>query len=327
VATAIKHGNLLPETVSAKCAKSGEYRGIGVYDIGIVGSYQSASNSSNLDFYVSRFNTKSNFTTNFYESDSQTTSEMAKSVYVDVENQRIYAVLDINTIKYCERTVHEPNEISETENPNIAIVAFSFEFGTRLWVSVIGDKDHIDYFSGLSMYKGHLHIATTSHTNVYSTDEYQTDIIYTKIRSDNGRVVSKKVFGSSEEDKALDIFATTSGIYIMAIIGDNFLPHPDTTKIWQTFGGAGKTNFAILLIRDSDSQLVDIEGFDLSLMVDPYPKRFFVYIGTGTREFIFYSPRANTDIAGLYVTKFTDSSKVFINDVVAACSDNANCDR
>ena len=255
---------------------------------------------------------------------TDTTSEIAKTVYIDIENDRIYAVIDINTNKYYERTVYEPGEDPGYDNPNIAIMAFSFDFGTRLWVTVIGDSTNIDYFSGLSMYNGHLHIALTSHTDTFSADETQTDIIYTKIRIDNGKVVSKKIFGSPSDDKALDIEASTAGIYIMAIIGDNFLSHPTSGSIWQTNGGVGKTNFAMLLVRNSDSQLLDIEGYDLSTMADPYPKRFSLQVSTGARDFIFFSPRANIDVAGLYITKFSDSSKIFVNDIAAYCTDSIN---
>ena len=327
VAKAVKHRELITQTISAKCSFSENFGGRGVYDIGVVGSFESDADVNSRDFYVSRFNTKGNFTTNFYESETASTSETTKTVYVDATNRVIYAVVDINTNTFYGKNVFYSGEVSETDNPNIAIVAFSFDFGTRLWVAVLGDKDNIDYFSGLSIYNGHLHVALTSHTNEYSTDEYQTDIIYTKIRADNGRIVSKKVFGSTSEDTALDIIATTTGIYIMATIGDNFLPHPTSGHIWQTNGGPGLSNFAILLVRDSDSQLVDIEGFDTATLTDPFPKRFSVHIGTGTREFIFYAPRSNSDKAGLYVTKFTDSSKIFINDNAGVCTDNTNCDR
>ena len=277
-----------------------------------------------IDLYIGRFNTRGNFTMNFYESETTTTSEIAKTVYIDVVNQRIYAVVDINSNSYYSKSVYAPDEAPSPDNPNIAIFAFSFDFGTRLWVTVLGESTNIDYFSGLSMYKGHLHVALTSHTDEYSSDESTTDIIYTKLRSDNGKIISNTIMGSSSEDKALDIVATTAGVYIIAIIGDNFLPHPVASTIWQTNGGAGKTNFAILLFRDSDSKLVDIEGYDLSTMPDPYPKRFSVHISTGTKEFIFYSHRANSDVAGLYITKFTDSTKVFINDTAGFCTDTVN---
>ena len=339
----VNHRELISETISSKCSKSGTFLGKATYEIGTVGSFISKSLtgyfSSKLifigneatfenvyDLYISRFSTRSNFTTNYYESTTNTTSEVAKTVYVDVDNDRIYAIVDINSNKYYERTVYDAGEDPGLENPNIAIMTFSFEFGTRLWVSVIGDNSNIDNFSGLSMYKNYLHVALTSHTDTYSSDESQTDIIYTKLRSDNGLIVSEKVLGSPSDDKALDIVASTAGIYIMAIIGDEFLPHPTAGNIWQTYGGAGKTNFAMLLIRDSDSQLVDIEGFDTTTMEDPYPRRFSFHLGTGTKDFIFYSPRADIDMAGLYVTKFTDSSKVFINDVGGFCTD-ANCER
>ena len=249
------------------------------------------------------------------------------SVYVDLENERIYTVVDINSNIYHERTVYEPGSMSQGMNPNIAIVAMSFEFGTRLWVTLLGDPENIDYFSGLSIFNNHLYVALTSHTSTYSNNETQTDIIYTKLRSDNGLVVHSKILGSPSDDSALEIVAGQAGVFIMAVIGDQFLPHYDPTKYWQSNGGASKTNFAMLLIKDSDGTLIDIEGYDLSTMADPYPKSFSLTLGTGTREFIFYSPRANDDVNGLYVTKFTNSSLVFVDDTANVCTDTTNCDR
>jgi hypothetical protein len=324
LAKSVTHPSLISETISAKCTKSGEFKDKAVYEVAVVGSFYSDTTPDLYDLYIGRFSTRANFTTNFYKSTTNTTNEIPKTVYIDVENERIYAVVDINTNKYYHSTVYEPGEEPGTDNPNIAIMAMSFDFGTRLWVAVLGDSTNIDYFGGLSMYKGFLHVVTTSHTDTYSTDESQSDIIYTKIDSNNGRVSAKKVFGSATDDKALDIQASTAGIYIMALIGDNFNPHPTPGSVWQTYGGAGKTNFAMLLVRDSDSQLVDIEGYDLSAMADPYPKRFSLQLYTGTRQFIFYSPRTNTDVAGLYISKFTGSSKVFINDVGGFCTDSTN---
>ena len=191
----------------------------------------------------------------------------------------------------------------------------------------IGDPENIDVFSDLSIYNNHLYVVLTSHTSAYSRDETQTDIIYTKLRSDNGLIVHSKVLGSSSDDSALEIIAGQAGVFIMALIGDEFLPHYDATKYWQSNGGANKTNFAILLIKDSDATLIDIEGYDLSTMANPYPKSFSLRLGTGKREFIFYSPRANDDANGLYITKFTNSSLVFVNDTAGACTDTTNCDR
>ena len=76
-----------------------------------------------LDLYIGRFNTKANFTTNFYESETPGTSEYAKSVYVDTDNERIYAVVDINTNWYHRSTVYQAGDEPVPDNPNIAIVA------------------------------------------------------------------------------------------------------------------------------------------------------------------------------------------------------------
>ena len=203
----------------------------------------------------------------------------------------------------------------------------SFDFGTRLWTVVLGDKDYADSFSGLSIYNEHLYVLVTSHTDTFSTNQSQNDIIYTKIRGDNGEIENRQVMGSATDDKALDIAATTAGVYIMATIGDNFLPNPIAGNIWQAHGGAGKSNFAMLLIRDSDNTLIDIEGYDMSSMLDPYPKRFNLILGSGTLTFIMYSPKSNADIIGLYFTKFSDSTKVFINDTAGFWTDSTNWNR
>ena len=326
-AKVVKQKTLIPETINAKWVFAGTFNGKAFYEIGVVGSYISSIDSNTLDLYIGRFNTKANFTINFYESETPETSEYAKSVYIDVKNERIYAIVDINTNLYQGSTVYKSGDVPSDNNPNIAIVAMSFEFGTRLWTAVIGDKNYLDYFCGLSIYNDHLYVLLTSHTDTYSTNESQNDIIYTKIRGDNGIIENTQVMGSQSDEKALDIVATTAGVYIMAIIGDNFLPNPVTGSIWQANGGAGKSNFAMLLVRDSDNQLIDIEGYDLSTMPDPYPKRFSLTLGTGSLIFIMYSPKSNADTIGLYFTKFTDSTKIFINDVVGFCTDSTNCNR
>ena len=155
-----------------------------------------------IDFYVDRFNTRANFTTNYYESNTTDTSEYVGFVYVDLENDRIYTVIDINTNIYHERTAYEPGSMFGDMNPNIAIVAMPFEFGTRLWVTLRGDPENIDVFLDLSIYNNHLYVASTSYTSAYSNNEAQTDIIHTKIRSDNGLVVHSKVLGLPSNDSA-----------------------------------------------------------------------------------------------------------------------------
>ena len=300
--------------------------GKAVYEIALAGSYESDADANVLDFYLARFNTKANFTTNIYESNTLDVSEQVNGVYIDADNERIYAVVDVNTNSYFNRTIYEPGDIpSDIMNPNIAIIGFSFDYGLRLWTTLLGDPENVDYFVGLSIYDGHVYAVLNSHTSTYSTDETQTDIIYAKIRGDNGYVVNKQTLGSPSSDEALDISAGQAGVYIMATIGDEFLPHYDNTKYWETNGGAGLTNFAMLLIRDSDNTLIDIEGYDFATMTDPYPKAFSLALSTTSRHFTFYSHRANDDVNGFYMTTFTNSSLVFVNDDSTHCTDTTNC--
>ena len=157
---------------------------------------------------MGKFETRNNFTEYFVASNDATTSEKVQATYVDTENELIFVVLEVNRNKYHSQTAYEAGEHPGSHNPNIAVVAYSFSFATRLWVAVLGDSVFADYFSGLQVYGSSVYVVLTSHSTKYSTDSSMTDILYVKLRASNGEVESKQVFGSPTEDRALDIQVT-----------------------------------------------------------------------------------------------------------------------
>ena len=75
--------------------------------------------------------------------------EIPKQTKVDANNQQIYVAIEINKNLYHNRTVYSPGALPPQDNSNIAIVAYSWTFGVRLWVTVVGDPVYIDSFASM----------------------------------------------------------------------------------------------------------------------------------------------------------------------------------
>lgn len=98
------------------------------------------------------------------------------------------------------------------------------------------------------------------------------------MRSENGVISFKQIFGSPGDDKALDMAVSFNGIYIYAMINGPFLPHRDGDKQWKIIGDV--TNLAMILI-DWEDMILDIEAVDAlnplsTTYVNPYPTKFFL---------------------------------------------------
>jgi hypothetical protein len=77
------------------------------------------------------------------------------------------------------------------------------------------------------------------------------------MRSENGVIEYKQIFGSPKEDKVLDMAVSFNGIYLYAMINGPFLPHRDGDKQWKTLGSS--TNLALIHI-DFEDMILDIEA-------------------------------------------------------------------
>ena len=268
---------------------------------------------------MGKFETRNNFTEYFVASNDVTTSEKVQATYIDTENELIYVILEVNRNKYHSQTAYEPGDSPGSPNPNIAVVAYSFSFATRLWVVVLGDPTFADYFSGLQVYGSSVYLVLTSHSTKYTTDSSKTDILYVKLRASNGEIESKQVFGSPTEDKALDIQVTAQGIFILAKIGDTFLPNPTSGNHWKTLGSNG-SNLAILFVT-FENVLLDVEGFDLATLPSPMPIRMFRPYKTGQLfDIILFAHRADQETSGAVFTKVTNSELLFITNTDGYCA-------
>ena len=145
--------------------------------------------------------------------------ELPKQVKIDTKNKLIYVAVEINKNKYHGRTVYAPGELPPIDNSNVAMVAYSWTHGVRLWVTVLGDKKLGDSFADMDCYGGYLYVIVNSFSTKYSTNASQTDINYYKLRSENGFVLTNTTFGSPSDDTGLDLDITYAGIYILAEIG------------------------------------------------------------------------------------------------------------
>lgn len=123
------------------------------------------------------------------KSNDLTTMEIPKLVKVDLNNKFIYVALEINKNSYHDRTVYAPGVKPPIDNSNIAIVAYSWTHGVRMWVTVIGDVNLVDTFADMEVYEGFLYVVVNSFSTKYSTNASQTDINYYRMRYENGFIV------------------------------------------------------------------------------------------------------------------------------------------
>ncbi len=205
------------------CAYQGEFKGESVYVIGIAGTYFHTNQIRS--YYLAKFSTKYNLTEYFALSEESTVMEAARGVKVDLDNKMVYLALEINKQKYHDRTVYKPGTEPGEDNGNVAILAYSWTHGVRMWTTVVGNEVFTDYFGRMANLGNHLYVYLNSYSTVYSTNSSQTDIYYYKIRASNGFIETSKVFGSASDDFILDLRATHIGLFVLAVISDDLRPH------------------------------------------------------------------------------------------------------
>jgi hypothetical protein len=102
------------------------------------------------------------------------------------------------------------------------------------------------------------------------------------MRSENGVISLQQIFGSTGDDKILDLAISFNGIYMYAHINGPFNPHRDNDKQWKTLGNG--TNLALIHL-DFDDLILDIEAMDFQNTksldyLNPYPMKFFLIRST-----------------------------------------------
>jgi hypothetical protein len=202
---------------------------------------------------LAKFSTKFNLTEYFIKSEENYIMEIPRAVKIDVVNRQVYCAIEINKNRYLGRTVYEPGAQPGTDNSNVAIVAYSWEYGTRLWVAVIGNPYFTDSFGGFDVRAQMLYVVTNSFSTTYTTNSSQTDIYYYRLRSENGYIEASSVLGSPQDDLVMDFQVRFNGIYIYASINDYFLPHRNTQLVWRT---ANKRRNIVIIEIDFNDKIL-----------------------------------------------------------------------
>eukprot|EP00347_Sterkiella_histriomuscorum_P007679 403347989 len=323
-----KESNLiLTGDIKVDCKYNKKYRDVNTYVIGILGSYLEQNSLSS--FYFAKFNTKYNLTEYFIKSEDPTVMEIPRTVRVDIDNSRIYLGIEINKNKYHGRTVYQPGALPGDDNSNVAIIGYSWNYGTRLWTTVIGNEQYMDTIADIECYGNNIYVVLNSFSTQFTTNSSQTDIYYYRLRSENGFIEKKDIYGSPSDDKALDLVVTYQGLHLLALINNPFLPHRDADKQWKTQNS--KQNLAVILF-DFEDQIVDVESYDMTLAsaINPYPIRMFVTRVPNTikQRYTFISHRSNLAVdkkGGLFITYFNDYDLVYGLNIGCGVSNCAKC--
>ncbi len=277
--------------VFADCRFAEKYLDANTYQIGIAGTYFDNNDISN--YWVAKFDTKFNFTTQMTVSEDPDTMEMARGVHIDPTNDMMYAAVEINKNKYHNRTVYEPGAKPPEENANIAIIGFA-RWGIREWITVCGNEEFLDEFADMRAHGNYLYVLVNSFSTSYSTNSSQTDIYYYRLRYETGKVVKKIIYGSATDDYAYSMQENFDGLFVLAKIGNHFNPHMNNDKEWAMRDGES----TIALIRmNFDDQIINIEGHKISTLGMHHPTYALVAAKDPTTsselEYIFAAHRSN----------------------------------
>ena len=285
------------------------------YVIGIGGSGFDPSHPGQYNYMYAKFNTKHNLTESLVESNDPDVSERLVDVKVDPVNEQIYVVLDINSNKYKDVSIYEAGDELTENNPNVALVAYSFNNAVINWIKIFGDLNNVDYYVDLEQNI----IVLNSYTSMFSENKGTSkDILAYKFRYETGYIIGKLSMGSPSDDTAYDLITHFHGAYILASIGNNFSPHANTGSVWGTPNN--ETTFAHIWINDN-FKLLDIEGYAESSLTT-LPMRGFPSIpDVYEPQFMFISPAGKEQLKtgislyqnGALFTQYSNPLRLFIS--------------
>lgn len=204
----------MTQHIAVDCAKEGVVNGKTIYTIAVAATSANPTSGLVSDYFLAKFSTLGNLTEWVVNSRSSE-PESSVGVHIDQANQQIYLFASVGTNMYQESYVQERGDEPKHDNPNIAVIAYSYKNAVRNWVTLVGNSDYEDYFKGVTVYNNNLVIATTSDSLVYHTTKNK-DIMVFQLRCDSGMKTKSKVYGSTGADEALDIFSDQRGVFLLA---------------------------------------------------------------------------------------------------------------
>lgn len=299
---------LVTEYMYADCKYIETRNGKNVYVIGIGASSFDLSHPGQYNYVYAKFNTLYNFTETIIESADPEVSERLVDIKVDTVHEQIYIALDINTNTYKGASIYQAGDEQRLNNPNIAIIAYSFKNAVIKWIKIIGDLDNIDYYADMEINGNSLIVALNSYTMNFSSLVPSKDILVYEFRYETGVIKNKLVLGSSSDDIIYDLSVHTQGIYLLAIFGPNFYPHPTSGAVWGS--PTNSTSLGLIWISHSLT-VIDIESYATSTFTTLPLRIFPSYHPTYLTQFTFLSPASLTQKHGCLLTHFVSPSSLF----------------
>lgn len=119
------------------------------YIIAIGASSFDVLHPGQYNYIYAKFNTKFNLTETIVESNDPNVSERLVDVKVDLDHDRVYVILDINSNEYLGVTIYEAGDELTQDNPNIAAIAYQLNNAKIEWVKIFGDLNFADYYVGM----------------------------------------------------------------------------------------------------------------------------------------------------------------------------------
>jgi hypothetical protein len=187
---------------------------------------------------------------------------------------------------------------------DIMLTVYETKFVSYRWTNYFGMAEDNE-FAAMDVYQNRIYLLYNALTGTFGASS--TDLIMTVVDYRTGLEIGTKVFGSSSQDRAIDLVTTQIGVFVIADIGDGFKDN-DSADSFSTQNG--NSNFAILMM-DYETNIIEIESYDSS---DPtnnlgaaYPKKLVV--GRHNKNgplFAFISTRDNGDNnqgGGVYITQ------------------------
>ena len=294
--------------IMTDCKWKGTVNSMNQYIIAVGASSLDPLKPGQYNYLYAKFDTSLNITETIIQSNDPDVSERLVDVKVDLVHEQVYVILDINTNMYQGVSIFGPGDNFTENNPNIALIAYSFDNAAIQWIKILGDKSYIDYYSDLEVVDNHVIVMTNSYTTQFSSPMPSKDIILWKFRYDTGIQDYKLIMGSPTDDTSFDLISFYHGLYILATFNNNFYPHPNLGSVWGTYSNS--TAFGMIWLSH-DLSIVDIEGYPYSSL-STIPMRVFPSLFNEFKpQFLFISPASTVQSNGALFTQFTAPNSLF----------------
>ena len=102
-------------------------------------------------------------------------------------------------------------------------MAYDRNYGNRRYVQLLGDPYVNDTFHGMSTYAANVYVLIRRAERPSSLYTRTYNVLLYELRQDAGNINQLlRMGGEGFQDEPMDIVATFQGVYVLALIGNNF---------------------------------------------------------------------------------------------------------